>query len=362
MLGVSPRASNSDPLNAPLPVIAILAVEQSTPSVVHGLFEVFHSVGRAWEELTGEATSAMPLDVRIVARSLSPIESRVGIPIQPQSGFCDADIIIVSDLSLGRQFVPIGQWQPEVRWLRKQYTAGAMICSVGAGSTLLAESGIADGIGITTHWSTLPLLRNWYPELAIQPGRVLAQGGVENRVISAGGASSWQELALHLIAQVRGNGEAVRIAKVFLLGDKEEGQLPFASARLIDSHRDTAISNAQNWLAINFHKSNPVERMASVARLPERTFHRRFRGATGYSAIEYVQLLRIEEAKQLLETSDKTIESIAKNVGYQNPNYFRRVFAKLVGTTPTKYRKRLDRIVSKNIHNKAHRAVGHVLK
>lgn len=362
MLGVSPRASDSDPKAARQPVIALLAVSESTPSIIHGLFEVFHSVGRKWEELTGEATSTQPLGVQIVARSLEPISAHLGIPIQPQAKLGEADVIIIADLAIGPQFVPIGQWQTEARWLRERYAAGATICSVGTGSVLLAESGLTKSCHVTSHWSALPILRNWYPELSIQPGRVLAEGGDGDRIISSGGASSWQELALHLISRFRGSAEAVRIAKIFLLGDKDEGQLPFAGARLINKHRDQAISNAQDWVTENYQANNPVERMAAVAGLPERTFHRRFRGATGYSAIEYVQLLRVEEAKQLLETSDATIEAISQRVGYQNPTYFRRLFGRVAGTTPTKYRKRFDRLRSLSIRENAERAVANALR
>ena len=112
------------------------------------------------------------------------------------------------------------------------------------------------------------------------------------------------------------------------------------SRALPRQHEDASIAAAQLWIADSYTAANPVSRMAEVARLPERTFSRRFRKATGYGPVEYVQALRLEEAKQMLETTTEPTESIALAVGYVDPVFFRRLFKRLVGITPGRYRQR----------------------
>lgn len=128
------------------------------------------------------------------------------------------------------------------------------------------------------------------------------------------------------------------MAKVFVLGDKSDGQLPFAAMARPRQHDDAAIERAQLWIADNYAVESPVSRMSEVAGLPERTFSRRFRKATGYSPVEYVQALRLEEAKQMLETTTTAIDAVAAAVGYADPVFFRRIFKRDVGTTPMRYR------------------------
>ena len=111
-------------------------------------------------------------------------------------------------------------------------------------------------------------------------------------------------------------------------------------------HDDAAVADCQSWIAENYAVANPVSRMVARSGLPERTFKRRFRAATGYAPVEYAQALRLEEAKQYLETTDLPIDDIGAAVGYGDPASFRRLFKRRAGLTPARYRQRF-------------RAVGH---
>ena len=105
---------------------------------------------------------------------------------------------------------------------------------------------------------------------------------------------------------------------------------------------DGVIARCQEWIGVNYAASNPVQAMIDRSGLPSRTFSRRFQSATGRSPIDYVQALRIEEAKQMLETSSDPVEDISAEVGYQDSAAFRRTFRKLSGTTPADYRRRFS--------------------
>lgn len=105
-------------------------------------------------------------------------------------------------------------------------------------------------------------------------------------------------------------------------------------------HEDAAIADCQLWIAHHYEAANPVARMVARSGLPERTFKRRFRAATGHTPVGYVQALRIEEAKQQLETTTLPTEEIGAAVGYEDPAFFRRLFKRHTGITPGRYRRR----------------------
>jgi transcriptional regulator GlxA family with amidase domain len=163
-------------------------------------------------------------------------------------------------------------------------------------------------------------------------------------VVTAGGVTAWQELALYLISRFCGTTQARETAKVYLLSGHEGGQLQFAAMNRRINGTDKTVSDCQAWIAHNYTEANPVKVMAGRAGLSARTFFRRFHAATGRSPIDYVQALRIEEAKQMLETGRVPLDDIGAAVGYEDPASFRRVFRKLAGVSPAVYRKRVSAI------------------
>ena len=325
--------------------VGLVVVPETAPAVLYGLYEVFATVGSAWESMTGRAAGSMRMRVRLVAETDSPMVCGFGAPVRPDATFAATprlDLVIATDLLFDSDFDPRGHWPAAAAWLRRQYDSGAIVGSVCTGAVLLAEAGLLDGIQATTHWAVAGMLRQHYPAVCLQPDKVLVLAGEGHRVVTAGGAASWAELALYLIGRLCGPEEAVRSSKVFLLGDRSEGQLPFAAMTRPHGEPDPAIERCQVWIATHYEAPNPVARMIGQSGLAARTFKRRFQAATGYTPIEYVQTLRIEEAKQLLETTDLSTEAVGASVGYADPASFRRLFRRLTGVTPARYRQRLE--------------------
>lgn len=328
--------------------IALLALPETTPGALYGLHEIFHSVGKLWQEMTGEEINVRAVSVRILSNDGKPRSAPLGgAPVMPDGPLVDAgkvDIVIVTDLALAADQPLLGRWPVETAWLRKQFALGATLCSVCTGSILLAEAGLLDGIKATSHWSATQLFAEHYAKVELTPERILCPAGPEHRIITSGGSGSFADLALYLIARFCSRSEAIRIAKIFLIGDRSEGQLPFAAIGRAAQHQDAVIRHCQAWLAEHYTESKPVARMATLSGLPERTFKRRFRAATGYSSIGYVQTLRIEKAKQLLENTDEPTEAVGHLVGYEDPAFFRRLFKRMVGVTPARYRQRFQAV------------------
>lgn len=336
---VSSRPSNIN--------VALVAVVEVSCAVVYGLHELLRGVGKTWGELTGEPNTPRQMNPRIVASTSRSFRTSLGAPIAPDFTFGDsvrADVVIVADLNLDPAVSTVGMWPKATAWLRRQYDHGAIICSACTGSLMLAEAGLLDGLEATSHWSASARFEKHYPGVTLEPARILLPTGDGHRIITGGGSSAWNDLAIYLIARFCGAEEARRITKIFLLGDRTDGQLPFAHVVPPVQHTDAVIRELQSWIAQHFARSNPVAELERRSGLAPRTMKRRFKAATGYLPIKYVQSLRIEAAKQLLETTDAPIDDIAAEVGYVDPKSFRSLFKKMTSIAPSDYRRRFQPI------------------
>jgi len=327
--------------------LKLLALPENTAGAFYGLYDVLRSAGHLWAELM-QIPDATPLfDLEVVSPNGEAFISHEGAPFAPASSFqtCGpAHIIVVGNVEIKYTSDITTEWAEPAEWLAKQYEQGAVICSVCSGSILLATAGLLDNAEATTHWAIRDLFGSAFPSVDLKPNRILLPTGDEHRIITAGGEASWEDLALYLIARFGGIEEAINVSKVFVLGDRSDGQLPYTAMAPARRHEDALIAKTQEWIADHYNVPNCVSEMTEQSGLARRTFTRRFKSATGYSPIDYVQALRIEEAKHLLETGDDPIDVVTLKVGYEEPAAFRRLFKSRVGTTPAKYRKRFQSI------------------
>ena len=325
--------------------VALLAVTDAAASTLMSLYDVFASVGRDWESLIEGRTARPRLKPILVAESAGRLAVANGVHIEAESGFeqcARPDIVCVPDLLVSpATFVPGGN-PAAVRWLAACHASGSLITSACSGALLLAEAGLLDRQEATIHWAYADTMRRHFPQVRLRANQTLVSSGIGQRVVTAGGGASWQDLALFLIAREAGLEQAMHIAKLYLFEWHDRGQTPYAA--LVRSARsdDGLIAEAQSWLASNLDRPHPVSSVIERSGLAERTFKRRFAQATGMSAIEYVHTLRLEAAKQRLETSHEIIDAVAESVGYEDASFFRRLFRRKVGMTPAEYRRRFS--------------------
>ncbi len=197
---------------------------------------------------------------------------------------------------------------------------GALIASVCTGSVLLAEAGLLEGRRCAGHWAYVDLFRDHYPTIEFDDASILDLSGEPDGVITAGGVTAWQDLALHLIARLCGPEHALRTAKVYLLSGHEDGQLPFAAMGRRIQTTDAVVARSQAWIADHVATPNPVAAMAEQSGLAPRTFARRFRAATGYLPMQYVHGLRIERAKAIIEAGADDLDDVGFEVGLRGPD------------------------------------------
>jgi transcriptional regulator GlxA family with amidase domain len=319
--------------------VSIVVFRECDPSIVYGVFDTLWAAGTFLRKAPGE-----PLFTpRIVSAEHGPMELITGVSIIPQDSIDDiasTDIVFVPNVVVASPEELRALDRRLIAWIAKMHRKGALICSACGGSLVLAEAGILSGGEATTHWSHVPVFRQEFPDVRLHEDRIFVQTGDGHSIISCGGASSWQDLSLLLVARFGGSEEAIRISRLFLYQWHREGQLPYASMAANVDHGDGVILKCQTWLAENYARADIVAEAVRLSGLPKRTFDRRFKAATGYSPLAYIQQLRVEEAKQMLETGTEPVEAIGREVGYEDAASFRRLFRRFAGMPPGDYRKK----------------------
>jgi transcriptional regulator GlxA family with amidase domain len=343
-------ATMSSAISKKVPSVCLLALPESSAIVLYGLYEVLALFSSTWAQVTGDKDCPAHFDVKIVSIDGKAFDCVGGIPVTPHAALADithADIVIVTDLAVDQAADHTECWGAVTPWLQQMYAADSLVCSVCSGSILLAASGLLDNRPATTHWAFIDYFRQFHPAVDLQPNRILVTSGEQDRIVTAGGMASWEDLALFLIARFYGEANASKAAKLFLFGDRSEGQMLFAAMQKPKRHEDAVIANSQQWIAQHYDSLHPVQRMVEHSGLAVRTFKRRFKSATGFTPIDYVQTLRVEEAKQVLESTSTAIDTIARETGYEDPTSFLIFYTRLVGVTPGRYRQRFQMIAGR---------------
>ncbi len=332
-----------------LPRVCLLAAAETSPSVLYGLFDVLSTVGAIYPEMTTGEPGQQLLDVKVVAATSDPFRCYGNVMVEPDFAVDQADetdVAIVCDVYQPIDRPPHGRYSREIDWIKRMYAKGAIVASVCSGSLILAEAGLLDGHEAAGHWAYREMFRDHYPKVKMRENAILCLAGEQDRIVTAGAVSSWQDLTMYLITRLCGAEHALQTTKIHLLSDHSGGQLPFAVVTPRLQQTDAVIGDCQIWIADNYACSNPVARMTARAGLKPRTFARRFRSATEYQPMDYVHAVRIEAAKQLLETNHVGVEEIGHAVGYEDPTSFRRLFKRKAGLTPAAYRRKFAGIVA----------------
>lgn len=322
--------------------VSIVATPTSMVSPVSGLYEALSTVGRFRTPAPRGAPE--PFAVEVVAERAGMLEAESGLAITAHRGFADVretDIAIVPSMAFdeGSRWLP-GREPRAVEWIRRMHAGGAAICTACTGGMLLAESGLLDGEEATVHWVSEGDFRRQHPSVVLRPERTLVVAGEGGRLVTSGAATAWHDLALYIIARWVGPATAQALARYQLIQWHTEGQDAFGVFDPPTDHGDAAVLTAQRWIGENYAVAAPVEEMAGRADLAPATFKRRFKAATGLTPIAYVQRVRIDHAKRLLETGGEPVERISWAVGYEDPASFRRLFKRLAGLAPGEYRRR----------------------
>lgn len=321
--------------------VSLVALPDAVASTLFGIFDVVNAFSMMAPAETGPGA---PFHVDIVGEAAGPLKLASRVPIDVQRSIDDVeatDIVIVPSVLLPTALTwQKGRYPRLVEWVQRMYERGTVLCSACSGIFLLAETGLFDGKDATVHYRYARAFSDTYPAVPIHPERVLVISGLREELVSSGASTTWHDMMLYLIARYAGATIAQEVARLYALQWHQDGLTPYMVFEGKSDHGDGEIQSAQQWLARHFSVANPVEEMIKRSRLAERTFKRRFTSATGLAPIEYVQRLRIEDAKRRLERTDASVDEISWQVGYEDPAFFRRLFKRTTGLAPGAYRKR----------------------
>lgn len=322
--------------------VALLAAPGVQAGSLYGAFDVLSTAGASWGVVDGKEPEPLFQTV-IVGRTANTISGFGGVAVEPGTDFDHfgaADIVYVPAVAIDPAAPLDEAYAAELAFISDQHAAGALIASACSGSLLVAATGILDGSEATTHWAFASYFRKAFPAVRLREDQVFIASGEGDRILSAGGGTGWQDVVFYLIARYGSLELARQQSRMFLLQWHPDGQSPYASCMAHALEADAAIQAARAWMAKNADSENPVEKASRIARLPPRSFARRFRQATGVTPIAFVQRLRVEKAKEMIEHGATDVEALGEAVGYKDTVSFRRVFSRLVGLTPAQYRRR----------------------
>ena len=186
----------------------------------------------------------------------------------------------------------------------------------------------------TTHWGYAAQFTKRYPNVNLHPELLITE---EDNLLCSGASNACLDLSLYLVEKFYGRDITVKLAKTYIQDMDRTSQAPYSVFKFQRNHNDEVIKKAQDWIESNFARKLNVEELAAQFAMGRRTFERRFKACTGDSPLLYAQRNRIEAAKALLETSNKTLEEVAYKIGYEDTGFFKKIFKKHVGFSPKTY-------------------------
>lgn len=322
--------------------VTVILLEGGFASTAIGPIEVFHSAGQLWNWLKGE-----PPQPRFRVRVASPggrmVRSVCDVGLKPQCALEDIDHTDIAMISASGWDLQekIMRHTSIISWLRKMHAQGAYLGAVCSGAAYVAETGLMDGREATTHWGVADMLRERYPNVRWRPEQFVTEDG---RICCSGGVYASIDISLYLVEKFCGHEVALQCAKSLLVGLPRSCQSGYSVLPLSRPHSDKRIGKAEEHLRSHFREEVGIEALARRCAMSPRTFIRRFKGATGRLPGEYLQMMRITAAREMLEGESTSIQDVSERVGYSDLNFFRSLFKRHTGMTPAEYRARFSSV------------------
>lgn len=323
--------------------ITFVLYEHCLSSAITALIDAF-SICNSLDEHTetnadGGGTSSTRFDMKIASVKQAPVMTNGGVWVKPDTALDatgEPDLILIpprmhAKLPEDRELSHI------VPWLKAHYQQGGRIGAMCTGSFLLAATGLLDGKIATTNWLFANKFKCQFPKVKLKPDRILTE---DEGLICSGAITAMYNLALYVI-EIFGSKMLSRMcSKILLVDHHRKSQLPYMATIFRNNHGDVQIRKAQRWLEDNYAGQFTIDDVANVVGLSPRHFKRRFKKATGENPLRYLQQMRLEKAKAMLETSLENIEMITQQVGYEDSRTFRRLFKQYTSLSPREYRAR----------------------
>ena len=325
----------------PLEVI-ILGFDGVLSSVLTGALDLFSFTGVSWQRFS---------DLEVQPKFKVQIASVGGVDIKCSNrlilqAHCDINDIQECDLllipTIGDSIDKVLKRNSELLpHLIRLADTNADIASNCSGAFFLAEAGLLDNKIATTHWGYANKFKADYPLVDLQENQFVTQSG---NIFCAAGGSAFYDLALLLIERYCGREMSTQVAKTQIIDSKRGSQNSYTNVTLHKPHSDVLVKQIQEFIENNFEQSIQVSDLATMVNVTSRTLNRRFQSCVAMRPIEYIQAVRIEQAKRLLESGKVSIKSLAYQVGYNDISSFTRLFKRATELTPKEYQDKFSRV------------------
>ncbi|WP_051792451.1 GlxA family transcriptional regulator [Amycolatopsis jejuensis] len=302
--------------------IAVLALNGVAPLEVGIPFQVFDR-------------RDLPYDVTLCGRDAGSIATDSGWTVNATHAL---DAVIAADTVIVPAFRDFLAEPPDdvAAALREANRRGARIASICTAAFALASAGLLDGRRATTHWRRTDELARRYPNVAVDPAALYIDDG---DIITSAGVASGIDLCLYLLRRDHGAAIANAVARDLVASPhREGGQAQFIARPSVATAR-TGLGETLEWALTSLDKPLAVADLAAHASRSARSFARIFTDEMGTSPIKWLNAARVDQARELLETTDLTVDDIAVRCGLGTPANFRRHFRRATGTTPSSYRR-----------------------
>ncbi len=252
--------------------------------------------------------------------------SGVGVLTEAVTGHAFDTVLVGGQLAPGQPSTP-----GFIGILRQSAQQARRVASICTGAFLLAEAGLLDGKRVTTHWALARELQRAYPKLRVEEDRIFIN---EGRIWTSAGMTACVDLCLALVEADHGIELSRQIARKLVVYHRRSGGQSQFSALLELEPKSDRIQQALSYAKRHLKKPLSVDELAGAANLSTRQFSRTFRVETGQSPARAVEVLRVEAARAMIEGSNHSIDVVARETGFADPERMRRAFLRAFGQPP----------------------------
>lgn len=331
--------------------VAILFLDGGLASTAVQPLEIFKSAGTLWNCLNRQPLETC-FEVVTASHDGAPVMINRHLSLTPEAAVDTVDrpdIVFVPaggadfDEMLRQPYDPrqvIARNAAIVPSLKRWHDQGALIATGCSGALLAAAAGLLDGKRATAHWGLASLYRETFPAVEWHEEYLVVDAG---DVVSGGGVNAAADVSLYLVEKYHGHELALRTARSLCIEMPRTWQNSFTHFELRAAHSDEPVLAAEQLIRSRFAEELRFDEIARQVGMSSRNFARRFKDATGDTPLAYLHGLRIAVARQMLETMNNSVAEIGQRVGYDDVAFFRQLFQRRAGVTPSDYRRRFGR-------------------
>ncbi|MGP4953372.1 GlxA family transcriptional regulator, partial [Psychrobacter sp. T6-1] len=320
--------------------VVILGFDGVLGSVLAGALDLFSFTGVSWQRFL-DLEVEPKFRVQIASLGKQDIKCSNRLIMQAHCDIThvsECDLLLIPTIGDSIDKV-LKQNSALLPHLQRLASTRADIASNCSGAFFLAAAGLLDGKTATTHWGYASKFKSEYPRVDLQENQFVTQSG---NIFCAAGGSAFYDLALLLIERYCGREVSTQVAKTQIIDSKRGSQNSYTNVTVHKSHADTLVKHVQEFIESSFNEPLQVSDLAAMVNVTPRTLNRRFQACIAMRPIEYIQAVRIEQAKRLLESGQVTIKSLAYQVGYSDISSFTRLFKRATQLTPKEYQNKFS--------------------